>query len=205
MSGAGRAGCGPLWRRNEPASRQVALCGPPLPGRGHQPRGLALLSLPARPAHGLGDAGGAGHRRQPRDRAAVGAQVRPGVRQTDPAEAAPRRRQVAPYVDGLGTQHLSYLSHADGSGVGERALSGHGHRTATPPAFSASSPRAYASSFLAPRPRPSPACVAVRCHSGGAGVESTRPRTSVRGTRARSVQSSSSHLRSRQHLPYVMR
>ena len=115
-----------------------------------------------------------GRPHKPRDRAAVGTQVRPGVRQPDPAAAAPRRRQVAPYVDGLGTQHLSYLSHANGSGVGERALSDHGHRTATLPAFSAFSPRAYASSFLAPRPRPSPACVTVRCHSGGAGVEGTR-------------------------------
>ncbi|CAA9518811.1 MAG: Mobile element protein, partial [uncultured Sphingomonas sp.] len=80
----------------ELAGPQVALCGAPLPGRGHQPGGVALLPLPARPAHGRGDAGRARHRRQPRDRAAMGAQVRPGVRQPDLPPAGPWRRQVAP-------------------------------------------------------------------------------------------------------------
>jgi hypothetical protein len=68
---------------------------PPVSGRGHQPRGLALLPLPAQPAHGRGDAGRARHHRQPRDGAAVGAQVRPGVRQPDPAASACDRRQMA--------------------------------------------------------------------------------------------------------------
>src|SRR4051812_8690880 len=36
-----------------------------------------------------------GHR-QPRDHSAVGAQVRPGLRERDPPAAAPSRRQVAP-------------------------------------------------------------------------------------------------------------
>ncbi|CAA9261189.1 MAG: Mobile element protein, partial [uncultured Craurococcus sp.] len=80
----------------ELAIRCVALCGLPLPGRGHQPRRLAVLPLPTQPAHGRRDAGSARHRRQPRDRAAVGAQVRPGLRQPDPAEAPLRGRQMAP-------------------------------------------------------------------------------------------------------------
>src|SRR5947209_1785190 len=40
--------------------------------------------------------GRAWHHRQPRDRAPVGARVRPGVRERDPPPAAPSRRQVAP-------------------------------------------------------------------------------------------------------------
>ena len=43
------------------------LCRPPVSGRGHQPRRLAVLPLPAQPAHGRGDAGRARHHRQPRD------------------------------------------------------------------------------------------------------------------------------------------
>ena len=35
--------------------------------RDHQLRGLAILSLPAQPAHGRGDAGRARHRRQPQE------------------------------------------------------------------------------------------------------------------------------------------
>src|SRR5215210_5060528 len=69
--GAWRAEPWPVGARNEPASRQVALCRPPLPGRGHQPRRLAVLPLPTQPAHGRGDAGRPRHRREPRDRAAV--------------------------------------------------------------------------------------------------------------------------------------
>ena len=91
-----RANLGPVDGRNEPASCQIPLCRPSLPGRGDQPGGVAVLSLPARPAHGRGNAGGTRHCGQPRDHPAVGAQVRPGVRQPDPAKAPPRRGQVAP-------------------------------------------------------------------------------------------------------------
>src|SRR5215203_6591713 len=42
------------------------------------------------------DAGGPRHRREPRDRAPVGAQVRPGLRQPDPAPVPLCGRQVAP-------------------------------------------------------------------------------------------------------------
>src|SRR3954451_9131441 len=66
-----------------------------LPGEGHQPRRVALLPLSAEPAHGGRDAGGPRHRREPRDRPAVGAQVRPGLRQPDPPQAARPWRQVA--------------------------------------------------------------------------------------------------------------
>src|SRR5579884_1632396 len=65
LSEAWQAGSGPVSSRNELASRQVALCRLPLPGRGDQPSRLALLLLPAQPAHGRGDAGGARHPRQP--------------------------------------------------------------------------------------------------------------------------------------------
>src|SRR4051812_4774612 len=75
---------------------QVTLCRLPLSRRGHQPRRLALLPLSAEPAHGRRDAGGPRHRREPRDRAPVGPQVRPGLRQPDPAPAALSWRQVAP-------------------------------------------------------------------------------------------------------------
>src|SRR4051812_46799748 len=78
------------------ASRPIAVRRPPLPARGHQPRGLALLPLPARPADGRGAAGRPRHYGQPRDRAAVGAQVWPRLRERDPPTAAPSRRRVAP-------------------------------------------------------------------------------------------------------------
>ncbi len=68
---------------------------PPVSGRDHQPRGLALLPLPAQLAHGRGDAGRSRHHRQPRERAAMGAQVWPGLRQPDPPSAAAHGRQVA--------------------------------------------------------------------------------------------------------------
>src|SRR3954471_1741825 len=74
---------------------QVPLRRLPLSRRGHQPRRLALLPLSPEPAHGRRDAGRAWHRCEPRDRAAVGPQVRPGFRQPDPAPAALSWRQVA--------------------------------------------------------------------------------------------------------------
>src|SRR3954447_1427995 len=74
------------------ASRPIALRRPPVPAGGHQPRGLALLPLPARPADGRGAAGRPRHHRQPRDRAPMGAEVRPGLRERDPPAAAPSRR-----------------------------------------------------------------------------------------------------------------
>src|SRR4028119_1763194 len=58
----------PLATGLERAGPHVARCGAPLSGRGHQPCRLALLPLPARPAHGRGDAGRKGHHRKPRGR-----------------------------------------------------------------------------------------------------------------------------------------
>src|SRR3954468_3685766 len=78
------------------AAEHALLRRSPVPAGGHQPRRVALLPLPARPAHGRGAAGRPRHQRQPRDGAAVGAQVRPGLRERDPPPAAPSRRQVAP-------------------------------------------------------------------------------------------------------------
>src|SRR6476661_6527294 len=78
-SGAGRVG----GRDDDAYLPQLRW--PPLSGRGHQPRGLAVLPLPAQPAHGRGDAGRPRHHRQPQDYTAIGAQVRPDLRQ-------PRRR-----------------------------------------------------------------------------------------------------------------
>src|ERR671916_25835 len=58
------------------------------------PRREAQLPLPPKPAHGRGDAGRPRHPRQPRGRAAVGPQVRPGLRQPDPPQAAAGRRRL---------------------------------------------------------------------------------------------------------------
>ena len=88
-SGAGRVG----GRDDDAYLPQLRW--PPLSGRGHQPRGLAVLPLPAQPAHGRGDAGRPRHHRQPQDHTAIGAQVRPELRQPS-ASAALRRRQMAP-------------------------------------------------------------------------------------------------------------
>src|SRR5215210_7834738 len=93
--GAWRGGLGRVGGRHD-IRHQVTLRRLPLSGRGHQPRRLALLPLSTDPAHGGRDAGGPRHRREPRDRAAVGAQVRPGLRQPDPPQAARPWRQVAP-------------------------------------------------------------------------------------------------------------
>ena len=65
LNGAWRAESGPAESRNELASRHVALCRVSVPGRGHQPGGLVVLPFPTQPAHGRGDAGSTGHRRQP--------------------------------------------------------------------------------------------------------------------------------------------
>src|SRR5689334_9780971 len=51
---------------------------PPVPARGRRPRRPAVLQLPAEPAHGRGAAGRPRRHREPRDRAAVGAEGRPG-------------------------------------------------------------------------------------------------------------------------------
>ncbi|CAA9232248.1 MAG: Mobile element protein, partial [uncultured Acetobacteraceae bacterium] len=80
----------------ELTDRRAPLCRLPLPGGGDQPGGVAVFPLPPQPAHGRGDAGRARHLRQSRDRAAVGAPVRPGVRRPDSATTADARRQVAP-------------------------------------------------------------------------------------------------------------
>src|SRR4051812_17512024 len=58
--------------------RQVTLRRLPLSRRGHQPRRVAVLPLSAEPAHGGRDASGPRPRREPRDRAPVGAQIWPG-------------------------------------------------------------------------------------------------------------------------------
>src|SRR3954468_8643145 len=73
-SGAGRVG----GRDDDAYLPQLRW--PPLSGRGHQPRGLAVLPLPAQPAHGRGDAGRPRHHRQPQDHTAIGAQVQPELR-----------------------------------------------------------------------------------------------------------------------------
>src|SRR5512134_783099 len=67
------------------------LCRLPLSRRGHRLHRLALLPLPAQPAHGGRDAGGPRHRRQPRDGAAVGSQVRPRDRQSRPVAGTAAR------------------------------------------------------------------------------------------------------------------
>src|SRR3954471_13575052 len=95
LGGAWRAEAGRVGNWNELALRPVTLCRLSLSRRGHQPRGVALLPLPAEPTHGRGDAGRARYPREPRDRAAMGAEVRPGLRQPDPAAAARGRRQMA--------------------------------------------------------------------------------------------------------------
>src|SRR5205807_342870 len=82
-------------------AEQALLRRPPVPAGGHRPRRLALLPFPAEPADGRGDAGGAGHHRQPRDGAAVEPQVRPGVRQPDsPAVATEAPAPQAPQASG---------------------------------------------------------------------------------------------------------
>src|SRR4051795_6676708 len=95
LGGAWRADLGRVGNRNELASHQVPLCRLSFPAGGDQPRCLAVFPLPAQLAHGRGDAGRARHYREPRERAAVGAQVRPGLRQPDPAASAGGRRQMA--------------------------------------------------------------------------------------------------------------
>src|SRR3954451_13491025 len=60
---------GRLANGNDLASHQVTLCRLPFPAGGDQPRGMAVLPLPAQPAHGRGDAGRARHHREPRERA----------------------------------------------------------------------------------------------------------------------------------------
>src|SRR4051812_1782942 len=79
LGGAWRADPGRVGNRNEPALCQVTLCRLPFPAGGDQPRGMAVLPLPAEPAYGRRDAGRTRHHRQPRERAAVGAEVRPGL------------------------------------------------------------------------------------------------------------------------------
>src|SRR3954463_13409674 len=86
--GAWRAGPGRVGGQNELTSHQVALCRVSVSTGGDQPRRLAVFPLPPQLAHGRGDAGGPWYRGQPRDGAAVGAQVRPGLCQPDPAAAA---------------------------------------------------------------------------------------------------------------------
>src|SRR3954451_19466231 len=46
LSRAWRTDSSPVSVRNELARRQVALCRPPLPGRDHQPRRLAVFPVP---------------------------------------------------------------------------------------------------------------------------------------------------------------
>src|SRR3954454_19792546 len=88
---AGGGGRGRVAKRDDNTCL-AQLRRPPVSGRDHQPRGLAVFPLPAQPAHGRGDAGCTRHHREPRERAAMGPEVRPGVRPPDPAEAALRRR-----------------------------------------------------------------------------------------------------------------
>src|SRR4029077_12824156 len=64
-------------------------------GRDHQPCHMALFPLPAWSPHGGGVARCPRHHRQPRNRAAVGAQIRPAVRQSDPSSPSSGWRQVA--------------------------------------------------------------------------------------------------------------
>src|SRR5215207_2868097 len=75
--GAWRRGSGRVGGRH--GTHQVTLRRRPLSRRGHQPRRVAVLPLSPEPAHGRRNAGRPRHRREPRDRAPVGAQVRPGV------------------------------------------------------------------------------------------------------------------------------
>src|SRR3954471_24944184 len=65
LGGAWRADPGRVGNRNELALRQVTLCRLPFPTGGDQPRGMAVLPLPAQLAHGRGDAGRARHHREP--------------------------------------------------------------------------------------------------------------------------------------------
>src|SRR5215203_3962988 len=62
--GAWRRRSGQVGGRHDTHS-QVTLRRVPLSGRGHQPRGLALLSLSPEPSHGGRDAGRSRHRREP--------------------------------------------------------------------------------------------------------------------------------------------
>jgi polar amino acid transport system substrate-binding protein len=65
LAGCG-AGPGRIGGYNDDA-HPFPLHRPPLSAGSHRPRRLALLPVPARPAHGRGDAGRPRHRRQPRD------------------------------------------------------------------------------------------------------------------------------------------
>src|SRR5215469_10279465 len=60
--------------------RSRPLCRLPVPRRDYQPRRLAVFSVPAWAAYGRGVAGRPRHHRQPRNGAAVGAQIWPAVR-----------------------------------------------------------------------------------------------------------------------------
>src|SRR3954469_5549717 len=59
---------------------------------------MAVFPIPAQLAHGRRDAGRARHHRQPRECAAMGAQVRPGICQPDPAASACVRRQMMEWM-----------------------------------------------------------------------------------------------------------
>ena len=55
-----------------------------VPRRDHRPCCVAILSLPSRSLYGRGVAGRSRHHRQPRNRAAVGAQIWPAIRESHP-------------------------------------------------------------------------------------------------------------------------
>src|SRR3954470_14651838 len=59
---------------------------------------MAVFPIPAQLAHGRRDAGRARHYRQPRECAAMGAQVRPGICQPDPAASACGWRQMMEWM-----------------------------------------------------------------------------------------------------------
>src|SRR6516225_965147 len=60
-----------------------------------QSRRVAVFSVPAWAAYGRGVAGRPRHHRQPRNGAAMGAQIWPAVRQPDPSSASAGWRQMA--------------------------------------------------------------------------------------------------------------
>src|SRR5215210_6932720 len=100
-------------------------------------------------SHGGRDAGGPRHRCEPRDRAAVGTQVRSGLRKPDPPQAARPWRQVAPrrsVPDDQGNEALALAGRRPGWGRGRRSrpepTRQEGRQALAPQAAEAADPRA---------------------------------------------------------------